>query len=78
MFSRIIGPSNQRRLCSGGHSCPEILELDSGDFAIIGTDITANVQGKYLPGTGCGPTERVVQIPRALLVNARSFIPERL
>jgi len=75
MFLRRLGPSLDKSLCSGGHSCPDILEMDSGDFAVVGTDITAEAVVKLPPGTGCGPNERVVRIPRHILVQARLDIP---
>lgn len=68
-----VSPAN---LCAGGHSCPAILELDSGDFAIIGADITDLSAGKLPPGSGCGPDERVIRIPRQTLLRARMNIPE--
>ena len=55
--------------------CPEILELESGDFAVIGADITAESVGNLPAGTGCGPGERIVLIPRGKLVAARADIP---
>jgi len=71
MFSRRLG----RALCSGGHSCPDILELESGDFAVIGKDITNEAATRLPPGSGCGADERIVRIPRATLVFAKSDIP---
>lgn len=61
--------------CSAGRYCPDILELDSGDFAVIGDDITGESAGKLPPGSACGPNERVVRIPREALVLARPDIP---
>jgi len=58
------------RPCSGGHGCPDLLELESGDFAVIGTDITAHAH-KLPAGSGCGAGERIVQIPRSLLIAVR-------
>jgi hypothetical protein len=55
--------------------CPDILELESGDFAIIGADITDAANAHLPPTAGCGPDERIVRIPRATLVLARSDIP---
>jgi hypothetical protein len=72
---RRLGAPASAPLCSGGHNCPELLELDSGDFAVIGTDITEEAARSLPAGSGCGPQERMVQIPRALLVRARSEIP---
>lgn len=72
MFTRRLVPSSN---CAGGHLCPDILELESGDFAIIGVDITRESEGRFPAGSGCGPGERVVRIPRRLLVAARDHIP---
>jgi hypothetical protein len=72
MFLRRVRPniSETSALCAGGSSCPEILETETGDFAIIGRDITEAAKGKLLPGTGCGPDEKVVLIPRSVLTQA--------
>lgn len=55
--------------------CPDIWELANGDFAVIGIDITEKVAGKLPPTAGCGPDERIVRLPRSLLVKAKSDIP---
>jgi hypothetical protein len=75
MFARRLGPPPAEHLeCSGCHGCPDILELDNGDFAIIGRDITEFAE--KLPGwAGCASHERIVQIPRRTLVLARNDIP---
>ncbi len=75
MFIRRLGVSTGGTLCSGGHSCPGILELESGDFAVIGADITKEAQPALPPGSGCGVDERIVKIPRQTLVSARADIP---
>jgi len=75
-FLRRLGPDPhangvQTQSLSG---CPDILELSTGDFAVIGIDITESAI-KHLPATvGCGPDERVVLIPRSTLVLARPDI----
>ena len=58
------------------NNCPDMFELDSGDFAIIGIDITAEAAPKLPPTASCGPDERIIRIPRNLLVNAKSDIPD--
>lgn len=68
-------PDTKSSRCVGGCRCPDILEMTSGDFAIIGTDITEEASSQLLAGSGCGPNERIVRIPRELLVRARSEIP---
>jgi len=80
MFLRSLLPhqsSAHIRPCSGGHGCPDLLELESGDFAVIGTDITDHAP-KLPTGSGCGAGERIVQIPRSLLVALREALPGAL
>jgi hypothetical protein len=76
MFIRRLGVQSSATLqqCAGGRACPDILELADGDFAIIGKDMT-EFAGQLPTGSGCGPDERLIRIPRALLVSARSEIP---
>ena len=58
--------------------CPDVFELISGDFAVIGRDITLEA-GKHLPtDANCGPDERIVLLPRKTLVLARSDIPKEV
>jgi len=80
MFLRRLGPDPH----AGGsrtialHGCPDIFELQSGDFAVIGIDITTAAVSKLPPSAGCGPDERIVLVPRKTLVLAKSDIPERI
>jgi len=79
-FCRRIGPDPHANgatsaACDG---CPDIWELENGDFAIIGIDITAAAKPKLPPTAGCGPDERIVLLPRNLLVNAKRDIPDRI
>jgi len=79
MFAKRIGPDPhangaQTVGCSG---CPDIWELDNGDFAVIGIDMTDIGIPKLPPTAGCGPDERIVRLPRTLLVNAKRDIPDR-
>jgi hypothetical protein len=62
----------------GCRGCPDIFELQSGDFAIIGIDITVDAAPNLPPTAACGPDERIVRIPRNLLVNAKSDIPDKI
>ena len=52
--------------------------MATGDFAVIGIDITPAAIGWLPPGSGCGPGERIVSFPRRTLVLARPDIPSRL
>ena len=79
IFIKRIGPdphaAGAQTPCLRG--CPDIWELDGGDFAVIGADIT-NLAGSLPPSAGCGPDERMVRIPRKTLVLAKPAIPDRL
>jgi hypothetical protein len=55
--------------------CPDIFELESGDFAIIGIDMTAFAD-RLPPTAGCGLDERIVRIPRKTLVLAKADTPQ--
>ncbi len=78
MFLRRLGPDPHANgaQTAGLSGCPDILELESGDFAVIGEDITATALAQMFPTAGCGPDERVVRIPRKTLVLAKRDIPE--
>lgn len=79
-FKKRIGPDPhangaQTAACQG---CPDIWELENGDFAVIGIDITEGGMPLLPPTAGCGPDERIVRLPRKLLVDAKRDIPDRL
>ena len=80
MIRRRLGPNPH----AGGaqtpalRGCPDIFELDSGEFAIIGSDIT-EIAARHLPSdASCGPDERIVRIPRKTLVLAKPDIADAL
>ena len=77
MFKRRVGPDPHANgaTTSSLSGCPDILELDSGDFAVIGVDITASAQNRLTFGASCGADERIVQIPRSTLLHAKANIP---
>jgi hypothetical protein len=56
-------------------NCPDIWELESGDFAVIGINIS-DLANQLPPTAGCGPDERIVLVPRNILINAKRDIPE--
>lgn len=59
-------------------NCPDLFELESGDFAVIGIDITERAKEGLPVTASCGPDERIVWIPRRTLVLAKPDIPETL
>lgn len=80
MFLRRIGPDPHANGAQtiALHGYPDIWELSSGDFAVIGIDITDSAKPDLPQTAGCGPDERIVRIPRNLLVNAKRDIPSRV
>jgi len=78
-FLRRLGPDPHANGAKTAalNNCPDIWELESGDFAIIGIDMTEAVGSKLPPTASYGPDERIVWIPRNLLVNAKRDIPEK-
>lgn len=77
MFLRRLGPDPHANGAKTAalQGCPDILELASGDFAVIGIDITASAVPNLPETVGCGPDERVVLVPRSTLILARPDIP---
>lgn len=57
------------------NGCPDIFELDNGDFAIIGRDHTDELRGTLPDNASCVAGERIVVIPRVTLLAARGDIP---
>jgi hypothetical protein len=74
MFIRRLGQKG-RQQCESGYYCPQILEMADGDFAAVGPDITEEAVGSLPPGPGVGPKERIVRIPRRVMIEARPEIP---
>ncbi len=74
-FIKRLGPDPhangaQTASCQG---CPHIWELDSGDFAVIGLDMS-EAAGNLPPTARCGPDERIVRLPRNVLIGAKGDI----
>lgn len=76
MFKRRIGPApHDGDESAGANSCPDIWELDSGDFAIIGVEKTAELTPHLPTDAFLDPGESIVVLPRDVLVKARDNIP---
>lgn len=78
MFLRRLGPDPHAH---GAHTaalqgCPDIWELENGDFAVIGRDMTKEVHAHLPPTASCGPDEKIIVVPRKTLVFAKRDIPE--
>ncbi|MBB4930002.1 hypothetical protein F4561_000822 [Lipingzhangella halophila] len=61
---------------SGDGSCPDIWELDNGDIAVIGADLTTSYQGRLPRGVSIDPGESMVIIPRSAILAAKADIPD--
>ncbi|GLY85998.1 hypothetical protein [Actinoallomurus iriomotensis] len=75
-FKRRLGVSPQDLgVTTDNPDCPDIWELENGDVAVIGRDLTDSL-GRRLPdGVSIGTDERLVVIPRSMLIAAKGYIP---
>jgi hypothetical protein len=62
--------------CGSNVNCPSVLRLSSGDFAFIGKEASVELQNQLPAGVGVGEGERLVIIPKGLLVDAGCSIPD--
>lgn len=76
-FVRRLGPNPHENGAATENlaGCPDVLELATGDFAIIGRDITDEACASMFPTASCGPDERVILLPRRILIAAKRDIP---
>ncbi len=58
--------------------CPDIFELESGDFVLIGRNVTSELATGLPKSASCGPDECIVQVPRRTLVLAKPDIPDSI
>jgi hypothetical protein len=76
-FRRRLGKSAYELGTTGGDaSCPELWELDNGDIAVIGTELTRAYAGRLPKGVSIDPGESLVVIPRSTIVSAKADIPD--
>jgi hypothetical protein len=60
--------------CKSGN-CPDFFALESGEFLVIGKDVTAAARKELPRDSGIGRGERAVIMPRAILVASLKRIP---
>jgi len=76
-FVRRLGKSAEEDDKSKGETaCPDIWELDNGDVAVIGRDLTDTYTGRLPQGVTVRSDERVVIIPGSMLRAAKPDIPD--
>ncbi|MEU8977933.1 hypothetical protein [Streptomyces sp. NPDC048309] len=72
---RRIGVSPSARGSASGQTCPDIFELSDGNYAVIGTEATAELDGELPADAARADYERIVIISRETLIQARRDIP---
>jgi hypothetical protein len=76
-FRRRLGKSAHELGTTGGDaSCPELWELDNGDVAVIGTELTLTYRDRLPDGVSIDRGESLVVIPRSTIVSAKVDIPD--
>ena len=75
-INRRLGLSPQARGSATNCSCPDVFELDDGNFAVIGTDRTQELKDLLPVDAAVAEYERIVVITRATLVAAKNDIPD--
>jgi hypothetical protein len=56
--------------------CPDIWELSNGDIALVGRDVTTAFAGRLPADVKVATDERVVVIPRSMIIAAKPDIPD--
>ncbi|MEV8286523.1 hypothetical protein [Streptomyces niveus] len=76
-LARRLGKSPEELGTTGGESgCPDIWELENGDIAVIGRDLTDSYRTDLPDGLKIAPDERLVVIPRRTAVAAKADTPD--
>jgi hypothetical protein len=56
---------------AGMAQCPDVWELENGDYAIIGIRSTSALKPVLPESAGCGPDEEIVVVPKEVFENSR-------
>lgn len=76
MARRLGGSPAESGITDNVDGCPDIWELDNGDIAVIGRDLTRTYTHRLPGGVAIAEDERLVVIPRSTLISAKSDIPD--
>jgi hypothetical protein len=77
LFVRRLGKSaTELGNSDAEEKCPDIWQLDNGDIAVIGRDLTADYGLRLPDGVRLGADERLVVIPGNMLSAAKKDIPD--
>ena len=79
MFKRRVGsdPHSGGTQSPASPGCPDIWELETGEFLVIGRDATDELRSQMPADVSCGPEERMVVVPRSTFINAKNDIPTK-
>ncbi|WP_079032451.1 hypothetical protein [Streptomyces specialis] len=76
-FLRRLGKSARELGSTGGRDgCPDIWQLENGDIAVIGRDLTTTYAQRLPEDVTLAADERLVIIPGAMLSSAKKDIPD--
>lgn len=76
-FVRRLGKSAAELGTTGGRDgCPDIWQLDNGDIAVIGRDLTAHYLSRLPQGASIASDERLIVIPGITLAAAKPDIAD--
>ncbi|QUC55990.1 MULTISPECIES: hypothetical protein [unclassified Streptomyces] len=75
-ITRRLGDTPRQRGSVTGESCPDLFELSDGDFAVIGTDRTEELDALLPSDAARADYERIVVITRETLLRAKRDIPD--
>ncbi|MGW6358342.1 hypothetical protein ACWFR5_25015 [Streptomyces sp. NPDC055092] len=73
---RRIGVPPRERGSASGATCPDLFELSDGNFAVIGTEATAELDKELPADASLADYERIVIVSRETLVRAKADIPD--
>lgn len=76
-FKQRLGKSpTDLEITDNNPSCPDLWELDNGDIAVIGRDRTDSYRTRLPDDVSIGAGEKLVVIPRAMIIAAKKDIPD--
>ncbi|MEE1803734.1 MULTISPECIES: hypothetical protein [unclassified Streptomyces] len=76
-FSRRLGKSAEELdVTNGKDGCPDIWELDNGDIAVVGRDLTDAYRLRIPAGASIADDERLVVIPGCMVRAAKPDIAD--
>ncbi|MEU9915254.1 hypothetical protein [Streptomyces sp. NPDC051001] len=73
---RRLGDPPQQRGSLSGDSCSDVFELSDGNFAVIGTDRTEELDAQLPADAARADYDRIVVTTRDTLVRAKRDIPD--